>query len=232
LSFVFLTAEWRHLAMVNFEIDPAVLEPLVPRGTVLDGWGGRTYVSLVGFLFLRTRVLGLPVPFHGRFEEVNLRFYVRREAEEGPRRGVVFIKEIVPRRVVAAAARTLYGENYEAMAMRHEVDTASGSFGYGWLAGGRWQQFQLQTAGELQFPAVGSIEEFTVEHYWGYTRLGDGGAREYRVEHRPWRVWLSRQFSLGVDFTRVYGSSFAGLLPHSAFVADGSAVRVDWGRRI
>ncbi len=74
----FLTAEWRHLAMLNYEIDPVILRPFVPSGTELDSWNGKTYVSIVGFLFLKTRVRGLAIPFHQNFEEINLRFYVRR----------------------------------------------------------------------------------------------------------------------------------------------------------
>ncbi len=50
-SKVFLTAEWRYLAMFNYEVPPELLAPLVPRGTELDSWQGKVYVSLVGFLF-------------------------------------------------------------------------------------------------------------------------------------------------------------------------------------
>src|SRR5262245_9199655 len=114
----FLTAEWRYLAMINYEVDPAILHPYIPRGTELDRWQGRTFVSLVGFLFLKTRVLGLWVPFHSDFEEVNLRFYVRRRAPDGWRRGVVFIREVVPRRAIATVARVFYNENYVARRMR------------------------------------------------------------------------------------------------------------------
>src|SRR5687768_2327991 len=83
---VFLSARWQALAMLNWEIDPAVLEPLVPQGTELDFHDGKTYVSMVGFLFLDTRVLGWPVPLHRNFEEVNLRFYLRRVAGDEIRR--------------------------------------------------------------------------------------------------------------------------------------------------
>src|SRR5262245_42933674 len=102
---VFLTAEWRHLAMLNYVIDPQVVGPLVPKGTALDVWEGRCFVSLVGFLFERTKVAGVAVPYHTNFEELNLRFYVRRQHREGWRRGVVFIKEVVPLRMVAQVAR-------------------------------------------------------------------------------------------------------------------------------
>ncbi len=122
----FLTAEWRHLAMVHYAIDPRVLAPFVPRGTELDDWHGTTFVSLVGFLFLRTRVLGVPIPCHRDFEEVNLRFYVRRRTNDGWRRAVSFVREIVPRRAIAVTARLLYGEPYVALPMRHRIDRTPG----------------------------------------------------------------------------------------------------------
>src|SRR4051794_21434553 len=120
---VFLTAEWRYLAMLNYEIDPQVLLPRVPRGTELDLWQGRALVSMVGFRFLDTRVRGLSFPFHRDFDEVNLRFYVRRHPSDGARRGVVFIKEIVPRHAIAYIARALYNENYVCLPMRSELKT-------------------------------------------------------------------------------------------------------------
>ena len=117
----FLTAEWRDLVMLNYEIDPGILAGLVPAGTELDLWQGRALVSVVGFHFRRTRVMGVAIPGHSNFEEVNLRFYVRREGPEGWRRGVVFVKEIVPRFAIAWVARALYNENYVALPMRHAI---------------------------------------------------------------------------------------------------------------
>src|SRR5436190_1946598 len=118
MSSRFLTAEWRNLAMLSYEIDPDLLARYIPSGTELDSWNGKTFISIVGFQFLRARVLELAIPFHSNFDEVNLRLYVRREAENGMRRGVVFIKEIVPKRAIAFTARSLYNENYVALPMR------------------------------------------------------------------------------------------------------------------
>src|SRR5436305_10870786 len=118
---VFLTAAWHHLVMLNYEVPPALLASRVPAGTSLDFWNGKTYLSVVGFLFLQTKVLGIPIPFHRDFEEVNLRFYLRREE----RRGVGFIKEIVPLRAIAAVARIVYNENYVALPMRHRIEPAA-----------------------------------------------------------------------------------------------------------
>jgi uncharacterized protein len=236
----FLTAQWRYLAMANYRIDPAVLIPSLPRGTELDLHHGTAYVSVVGFLFLNTRVWGVPVPLHRDFEEVNLRFYVRRDAPDGRRRGVAFVKEIVPRRAVAALARLLYGENYVALPMRHAHDLEGGelrrdgSVEYGWRHGGEWNRLRVRTSGAAVRPAAGSAEEFIAEHYWGYAAAG-GGAVEYRVEHPPWDVRQAGDVELRCNASELYGPKFAEALsrpPASAFVAEGSAVTVHSGCRI
>ncbi len=235
----FLTAEWRELAMLNFEIEPAVLRPLVPSGTELDQWGGVTYVSVVGFRFLSTRVLGLRVPCHGDFEEVNLRFYVhRREAGEW-RRGVVFVRELVPRRAIAWVARLWYNEPYCALPMRHRIerqpDGAPTEVHYEWRWAGGWEGLSLRATGEAGPLVPGSEAEFITEHYWGYTRQRDGSSIEYRVEHPPWRVRRAADAQLACDAGRLYGPAFAEALavpPRSAFLAEGSAVTVSRPRRL
>lgn len=126
LTPIFLTANWRYLAIVSWDIDPVVLQSLVPAGTSLDSWNGHTFVSIVGFLFLDTRVMGLTIPFHRNFEEINLRFYVRREAGDEVRRGVVFVKEIVPRPAIALAARLFYNESYVSLPTSHTLTRPSG----------------------------------------------------------------------------------------------------------
>ncbi|WP_042724272.1 YqjF family protein [Chthoniobacter flavus] len=227
---VFLTAEWRSLLMVNYVMDPAVLRPLVPRGVELDLWQGEALVSMVGFLFLDTRVLGVPIPFHRDFEEVNLRFYVRRETPEGWRRGVIFVREIVPRWAIASLARGLYNEPYLACPMRHHL--TAGTCEYGWHFAGRWNSLSAEFRGEPVLLGEGSAEEFIFEHYWGYTRLRDGSTAEYQVEHPRWRAWTAENPRLEGDMTALYGAEFAqalGRAPVSAFLAEGSAISVRKG---
>jgi uncharacterized protein YqjF (DUF2071 family) len=229
----FLTAEWRSLAMLNYEMDAAILKPRVPPGTELDSCDGVVYVSLVGFLFLRTRVLGTAIPGHQNFEEVNLRFYVRRKEPGGWRRGVVFLKEIVPKRAIALLARGLYNENYAAMPMAHRLDDSRVE--YSWRYAGQWNQLAVEIAGEPCLAAPGSLEEFITEHYWGYTRQRDGGCLEYRVEHVPWRIWQTSRAQVSCDAANLYGVEFAeplGSAPRSAFLAEGSAVAVYRGIRV
>ena len=235
---VFLTAEWKNLAMLNYEIEPAMLAPFVPRGTELDSWNGKTFISMVGFMFLRTRVVGLPIPFHQNFEEVNLRFYVRRKAIDGWRRGVVFIKEIVPRTAIALIARRLYNEPYISLPMAHRidgVDAAVKSAEYSWRFAGKTNRLKLTTSTTAQTLAEGSEAEYITEHYWGYNAQQDCSTLEYKVEHPRWRIYETSDAKLECDVAGLYGASFCDQLngkPTSAFLAEGSRVTVYRGKRI
>lgn len=234
----FLTAAWRDLALLNYEIAPDVLAPLVPAGTELDPWRGVAYASVVGFRFLHVRVGGVPVPGHGAFDEVNLRFYVRRREMGEWRRGVVFVREIVPRRAVALAARWWYNEPYRVHPVRHALEHDDGgdvrAARYEWRRAGRWDGLSLAVTGALSRPADDSEEAFITEHYRGYTRQRDGSTVQYRVEHPRWRV-AAGIGRLACDAAELYGPAFAealGAAPRSAFLADGSAVTVSWPRRV
>jgi uncharacterized protein YqjF (DUF2071 family) len=233
----FLTAQWRDLAMLNWPIDPALLAPRVPAGTELDLWSGACYVSLVAFRFLDTRVRGLAIPGHRDFEEINLRFYVRRRAAGEERRGVVFIKEIVPRFAIAFVARTLYEEPYVALPTSSAVrDAGAGrSARYEWREGGRAHWVALDCAGPARSLAAGSRESFIAEHYWGYTARRAGGASEYRVAHPAWSARDASRIEISADFARLYGPELSRVLsvpPEFSFLAEGSAVEVYPGERL
>ena len=238
----FLTGAWRYLAMLNYRVPPETLTPLVPRGTTLDTLRGESYVSVVGFLFRDTRLLGVPVPFHRYFEEVNLRFYVvRRESNGEVRRGVTFVRELVPRPAIALVARLAYNEPYSAVPMRHRVDhvagddAAPGVVEYAWRQRSGWSRLAVEPTGRAAPVAAGSDEEFITEHYWGYTRQRDGGTVEYRVAHPRWRVWPVARSTLDANVAELYGAAFANALtrpPDSAFLAEGSAISVSVPRRL
>jgi uncharacterized protein YqjF (DUF2071 family) len=237
----FLEAEWRHLALFNFEVPSELLEPRVPAGTTLDTWEGKTLLSVVGFMFLDTRIAGISVPFHASFEEVNLRYYVKREVGDEVRRAVSFIKEFVPKPAVSVLARLLYNEPYSTVRMDHEhlvVDeeaASARSLMYSWRKGGRESRMEFTFDDSLEEMTPGSEEEFVAEHYWGYTRQRDGGTLEYEVEHPPWRVARARDARFVCDVTKVYGEEFVHALsgePSSVFYAEGSAVKVYPGVRI
>jgi uncharacterized protein YqjF (DUF2071 family) len=235
----FLTARWENLILLNFEAPPALLAPLVPHGTVLDLWNGAALISLVGFHFADTRVLGLPIFGHRNFEEVNLRFYVRRRMTGAPdRRAVVFIRELVPRAAVALSARWLYNEPYIVASMSHRASLDpdhGGEVEYSWQY--RDEAFVLSAVcrGHAEPLPHQSEIEFVTEHYWGYTRQRDGGTLEYEVTHPPWSVWPSPDVRFTGPADALYGPAFGTILngrPRSAFVADGSPVAVYPGKRL
>ncbi len=224
----FLSAEWRDLLLLNYEVPAEALSAFVPRGVRLDAPEGRCFVSLVGFRMLDARLLGVSVPWHRDFEEVNLRLYVAR----GERRGVAFVKEIVPRRALAWVARLAYNERYHARRMSHVA--GPGWIEFAWREGRRECRFGARPAGSWALPAEGSHERFIVDHLFGYARQRDGGTVEYEVEHPLWRVRPAADVRVDVDFERAYGGLGRHLAgpPASALFAEGSPVRVARPRRL
>lgn len=227
----FLTAQWRNLILVNYTVDPAALMSRVPEGLELDSHKGQHFVSLVGFQFLNTRVLGIKWPRLHSFVELNLRFYVKRTMPDGEvRRGVVFIKEIVPSRLISFVARTLYHEPYE----RWKIAEISGfgendAYGYEWEERDLRNRIVLRAEGEHRDLLEHSHEQFIAEHYWGYTKRPDGKTNEYEVQHPTWQYREVTNVEVECDFGDVYGDDWAFLNkiePCSVFLAEGSEISV------
>lgn len=236
MASTFLTAEWRKLAMVNYAVDKSLLNKYLPYGTELDLWDNTCYISLVGFMFMNTRVCGIKIPFHTNFEEVNLRFYVRYKNDREWKRGVVFIKEIVPRPALVFIANTIYHENYETMPMKHAWNTTNNTVTveYQWKKK-RWHTLKI-VAEKSPCPVTeGSEEEFITEHYWGYTKVSNLKTSEYAVEHPRWLVYRTKDYLVNADFGILYGSEFDFLkneIPKSVFLAEGSSIVVKKGLTI
>jgi uncharacterized protein YqjF (DUF2071 family) len=232
----FLQAEWRKLVMANYAIDKQILDKYLPRGTEIDLWNNICYVSLVGFMFKETKIKGLKIPFHTNFEEVNLRFYVRYKDNGEWKRGVVFIKEIVPKPALTFVANAIYNENYETMPMSHSWTTSANNLTveYKWKKG-RWNSFKVISEKDASSIRDNSEEEFITEHYWGYTKISDEKTSEYGVEHPKWEVYKTNDYLIDVDFGNIYGDDFNFLTtekPKSVFLAEGSEIKVKDGRQI
>jgi uncharacterized protein YqjF (DUF2071 family) len=233
---VFLEADWRKLIMANYPVPPDVLKPYVPHRTELDFHNGVCHVSLVGFMFLNTRVKGFRIPFHSNFEEVNLRFYVRHKQGQEWKRGTVFIKEFVPRRAIAVVANTLYNEPYSTLPMKHTItqDRDRQTVEYSWKRGG-WHSMKVVADNEACDTPDDSEEAFISEHYWGYNRVRNNATLEYGVEHAKWPTYNTIESSVNVEFGQAYGPRFA-FLQHQAwssiFLVEGSPVIVREGTRL
>lgn len=228
---VFLKAHWSRLIMANYEVEAERLLPWLPAFTELDFWQGKTFLSLVGFEFQDTRILGIRIPFHINFTEINLRMYVRYREDGDWKRGVVFIREIVPKPAIAWVANTLYHEHYAAMPCRAQVTDQSGSLRvkYEWKHQHEWYHLQADAASNTEPMQEGSEEEFIAEHYWGYTRVNEKKTYEYAVEHPRWEIHPVSGYTIHCNFESLYGRDFAFLnllKPSSVFLAAGSEVLV------
>jgi uncharacterized protein YqjF (DUF2071 family) len=225
----FLKAEWRKLAIINYEINPNIILKYLPEGTELDFYKGKCYVSLVGFMFLNTKLLGLPIPFHRNFEEVNLRFYVKKKENGVWKRGVAFIKEIVPKPALSFVANSVYKENYHTMPMKNLIHEGEDELliRYSWKDKS-WHSIQVTAESTARSMEVGSEFEFITEHYWGFTRK-EGRTSEYEVCHPKWDYYLVKDYQLEIHFDKIYGKDFEELdhqNPISVMLAEGSEIEV------
>lgn len=232
----FLKARWENLIMANYTIDTEALLPFLPAGVEIDLYDGKAYVSLVGFIFKRSRIFHVPIPLMGTFEEVNLRFYVKRKVGDTYRRGVVFINETVPYRPVAWLANKLYKEHYITIPTKHDLvlDQSSKSIQYEWKVGESWNHLKVKATRNSREMERGSLEEFIFEHYYGYTKISDSVSQEYKINHPRWLVNDVNEKSVNCDFAQMYGPPFSDLNnknPVSVITAEGSNISVDWKRQ-
>ena len=222
--------------MSTWAVDPGVLQPYVPARTTLDLWNGAGLLSVVGVRFLNLRVGDLAIPFHQAFEQINFRFYVRREMDDGTRRGVVFLKQIVPSSAMTLIATLLYNESFLTTATRHEITRAEqGWTVYEWRVEGRWNRIFATRHGRPVVPATDSIETFIKDRPWSYTRQADGSTVEFEAQHPSWAIHATEEMMLDCDVAPLIGAQFIPVLsaqPLSTFVAVGSEVTLHPGRGI
>jgi uncharacterized protein len=229
----FLKAYWQDIVMVNYEVQSSLLQPYLPTGTMLDDFEGKYYVSLVGFKFLNSSIFGMPIPIYGSFNEVNLRFYVKRIIDGEVRRGVVFISEIVPSAIVAFLANKLYKEHYTSTKMSSAVgmNKEHKILSYKWWL--NKEAFSINTVFSKESKAIESYthQEFIYEHYYGFTKVSSNETWEYKVNHPSWKVNEVLDYTIHCNFENMYGEDFKHLtsaVPHSVYNAVGSAVTIDW----
>ncbi len=233
----FLTAQWRKLILANYAVDPEILKPYLPAHTELDIWNDTCYVSVVGFLFDAVKIKGISIPHHTAFPEVNLRFYVRYLENGEWKRGTVFIKELVPKRLVTFVANTLYGENYQTLPMRHQWDVLDNEqrIEYEWKVNNKWNYIRVKAGIEPVDIKPGSEAEFITEHYWGYTKRSATATSEYEVKHPRWQVYRMHSLNFSFSTKELFGEAFAPFLetkPTSIFLAEGSEIEIMGGRKL
>lgn len=232
---LFLKANWENIIMVNYEIDPEILSPFLPKGVELDLFNEKCYISLVGFMFKNTKLFNVPIPFFGNFEEINLRFYVKRKEGTALKRGVVFINETIPYPIVAWTANKLYNEHYTVVPTKHEIITGKSTknLKFEWLLNQKWNSIAVTTATTSEKMKPNSLESFIYEHYYGYTKINENKTEEYKLQHPSWKISEVLDYKIDCDFEAMYGKSFSVLdqsKPEAVFIAEGSAVGIEWKR--
>jgi uncharacterized protein YqjF (DUF2071 family) len=220
-----LTAEWRKLIMANYEMDPDILKKYLPAGTELDTWENKYYVSLVGFMVLKTNLHGIKIPFHSNFPEVNLRFYVRRRSGNDWKRGVVFINEFVSKHAITFIANWFYHERFVTYPIKYTCEIGNKlKIGYYWKKD-KWNKLEVTADPNFYELKPGTIEEFITEHYWGYSSIDKNKTEEYQVDHPRWNIYPVEKYNIDCNFKALYGNDFASLdrtQPASVFLAEGS----------
>lgn len=233
---IFLKAKWENIIMANYAVPADRLKPYLPKGVELDFYNGKAYASLVGFMFKDIRLFNIPIPVLGSFEEINLRFYVSRKENGLIKRGVVFINESVPYKLVAWMANKLYKEHYIAIPTKNQCSFNEGekNISYQWKINNRWNSIAVKAASGADEMPKDSFEEFIFEHYYGYTKINSNATEEYKINHPRWKVNKVHSAVIDCDFAAMYGKDFGFLkdeTPDAVFIAEGSAIEVEWKRK-
>jgi uncharacterized protein len=231
----FLTARWENLIMANYAVDPKILSQYLPNGVELDYYEGKTYISLVGFMFRNTKIFNIPALGLNTFEEINLRFYVTRKEGNITKRGVVFINETIPYKIVAWVANYLYKEHYIAIPTKHnwEINDKNKRISYSWKKNNIWDSIKVNASISAKKMNKGSIEEFIFEHYFGYTKVSDSQTEEYSIYHPRWQINEIMDYQINCNFKEMYGKDFEFLSyknPDNILLAEGSEIAVKWKR--
>jgi len=231
----FLEAHWENIVMANYAVPIDVLLPYLPNGCQLDLHEGQAYVSLVGFMFKKTKLFKIPIPLLGTFEEINLRFYVHRKEGSIIKRGVVFINETIPYRAVAWVANKLYKEHYTTIPTKNNIyiNATQKKIEYLWQINKVWNSIYIESSTDKDDMQTNSFEEFIFEHYYGYTKIDKLKTEEYIINHPRWKVNKITSYKINCDFDKMYGNHFSFLNtvnPNSVFLAEGSPVSVKWKR--
>ena len=225
-----MVADFQYLVFLNYQVDRDLLTSRIPHGVQLQLFNGKAYISVVAFLFKNLQVAGIPAPFHQEFEQVNLRFYVKQGTAASEKRGVVFIREIVPKTLLATAARVLFNEKYLSLPMRHDFQiekNQTNSVEYGWQTERQECSLRAVFDNQWSYPEANSAEHFFMARPYSFTRRKDGATNEMILEHPLWRTAPVIDARAEYDIPEIFGAEFVPyltLLPASVFIAEGSPI--------
>ena len=228
-----LTAYWTNLLAATFEADETLLNKFLPRGTELNTWHGKYLISIVAFMFSKPAILNISAPFYRSFEEINLRFYVRYKENDQWKKGVVFIKEIAPARIIGLTAGWLYQENFIYLPLKHKfyANNKCQYISYSCKVKNQWGHLNMVCSSKDNEPGSERVQTFVRDHYWGYTKKSNNNTAEFLIEHRLWKIYQATDYDLNLNIGEIYGKDFTDLFlqkPISVILMDGSFTKVSW----
>jgi uncharacterized protein YqjF (DUF2071 family) len=222
------TQSWRDLTFVHWAVDPARVEPLLPRGTRPDVFGDRTYVGLVPFRMVGLGVgRGPALPWVGTFLETNVRLY---SVDETGRRGVVFLSLDANRALVVPAIRTLVGAPYQWARMRLASTGDTVTYEARRLLGDRPRSRVVVRVGAPRESTA--LDDFLTAR-WGAHVRRRGGTTYVPNAHAPWPLRDAEVLELDDELVAAAGlPGLTGRPPDHVAFSDGVYAEFTRPRRV
>lgn len=229
-----MKAKFTELVALNFQIDPEILKPRLPKGLELNFYRDETYVSLVAMMLRNVKFYGFPIPVAHAIGEFNLRFYVRRKVSDTEtRHGSCFIKDYVSSRTGAWGLSKVFQAEFCRIKMNcaqqgfSNDDDAAPKVDYRWeVSKDHWNRIRVSARERVKRTGPETKVGFVLNHSNIYSRR-NRETLEYPVVRPRWQIWNAGHANFTCDVKKLFGPEFVKPLarrPASVFVANGSDV--------
>lgn len=219
-----LTQEWLDLTFVHWAVDPDVVAPLLPKGTVPDTHDGLTYVGLVAFRMHKVGWLRLPgIPYFGSFPETNVRLY---SVDAHGRRGVVFRSMDASRLIPVVMGRIGFQLPYlwSRMSVRTEGDTVDYTSSRRWPGPrGAYSRLTVERGERIEEPT--ELEHFLTAR-WGLHNAFFGAAAFLPNDHPRWPLYRAELRACDENLLDSAGIPTPREAPVSVLYSPGVPVRL------
>lgn len=225
---------WRNVVHVNYQIAPEVLHPYLPPRTEILLFQNKCFITLTALVYDQVKFKGLNIPLHREIPEVNLRFYVSAADGSKSKNGVVLLKRIIAKPLLAFAGQLLFQEQYAVMPISYFVRKQSTErlVKYFWKNNppyGEWHSLSVKTS----HSSIAFNEDDQVAFLTKPTLRFSGGrsmrTRVSEIEYKVTNVFEVDDYQLDVKFSVLFGGKFQFLSrqkPESVYLLEDSEVTV------
>lgn len=214
---------WSDLTFVHWRVESDRVAPLLPAGVRPDEHDGSSWVGLIPFLLDRATLFGgPPVPYVGRFVEINVRLY---GVDEAGRRGVVFRSLEASRLLAVLAARAVFGLPY--VWSRTSMQEAEGGIRYHAQRhlGGPSSRVVARPGAAIE---PDPLADFLTARWGMFTTIG-GRTRYLPNEHEPWPLQSAELLDLDDELVAAGGlPGVTDRAPDSVLFSPGVQTRFAW----